>query len=90
MKSFKAFLKEETFKGFTPDMVRVLAGWAEKLGLKELQKAGYELYHKMTTKQKVSKEEINAISMNLIKVIRDTEKDKQMFYKTMHAWGINN
>jgi hypothetical protein len=41
-----------------------------------------------TGTKKISTEEINSLCMTAIQVIRDNEKDKEMFYRTMNSWGL--
>lgn len=74
---------------FTSDHVRCLAKWCEDLHLIEYQTKLFELYHNMSTgTKKISTEEINSLCMTAIQVIRDNEKDKEMFYRTMNSWGL--
>ena len=73
---------------FTSDHIRTIANWAEALELIEQQAAMYNLYHKMTVTKSATDEEITSYAMGAIQVIRDTEKDREMFYRTMNAWGI--
>lgn len=92
MKSFLQFLEEtpDKWKGFTPDHIRTLAEWAQKLGLSSAQKSGYELYHEMTVNKKnpPSLEKINSVGMSLVQIIKSTEKDKEHFWKVMKAWNL--
>ena len=85
-------LKEASgdWKGFTPDMIRTLATWAQNLKLSSAQKSGFELYHKMTVNKKnpPSSEEINSIGMSLVQIIKNKEKDKEHFWKVMKAWNL--
>lgn len=73
---------------FTPEHIRALAQWSENLGLLAYQTRLYELYHKMKYIQNFDDEEINSVAMGSIQVIRDTEQDKEMFYRTIQAWGL--
>lgn len=60
------------------------------MGLKDQQKSGYALYHKMTTIKKATDEEVNSIAMSMIQVIRDHPKtDKKGFYSVMRQWGVS-
>jgi hypothetical protein len=74
---------------FTVDHIRCLAKWCEDLQLIEYQSKLYDLYHNMSTgMKKSSTEEINSLCMTAIQIIRDNEKDKEMFYRTMNSWGL--
>ena len=73
---------------FSSDHIRTLASWSEKLGLSEYRVLLFNLYQRMITTNIVTDEEIISSAMSVIQVIRDTEKDKEMFYRTMTAWGI--
>lgn len=73
---------------FSSDHIRTLASWSEKLGLSEHRVLLFNLYQRMITTNTVRDEEITSSAMSAIQVIRDTEKDKEMFYRTMTAWGI--
>lgn len=73
---------------FSPDHIRTLAYWSEKLGLFNYQILLFTLYNRMIYSNDVTDEEITSSAMSAIQVIRDTEKDKEMFYSTMIAWGL--
>ena len=73
---------------FDSNHIRTLASWSESLGLVAQQSALYNLYHRMTVVRTASAEEINSLAICAIQVIRDTEQDKLMFYRTMTAWGM--
>lgn len=73
---------------FSPDHIRTLAYWSEKLGLTNYRISLFTLYDRMIYSKEVSDEEITSSAMSALLVIRDTEKDKEMFYRTMNAWGI--
>lgn len=75
---------------FTADHIRTLASWAEKLRLTGCQEALFTLYHEMVVLKTAPPEKVNAMAMSAIHVIRDTEKDKEMFWATMSAWGITS
>ena len=73
---------------FSPDHIRTLAYWSEKLGLINCQISLFTLYGRMIGSNDVTAEEIISSAMSAIQIIRDTEKDKEMFYRTMTVWGI--
>lgn len=73
---------------FSPDHIRTLAYWSEKLGLIDCRISLFTLYNRMIYSNDVTDEEITSSAMSAIQVIRDTEKDKEMFYRTIIAWGI--
>ena len=74
---------------FTPDHVRCLAAWCERLGLVAYQAELFGLYHRMRVNpESCGNEEIVSLAMGAIQVIGSNEPDRAMFYQTMNAWGI--